>query len=95
MAQLIALDLVIRLGQNRLMRTIPISEFKAGCIAILRQAQDSGEPLLVTRRGRPIARIEPVTDGKSQRQLGVFKGRMRLTGDLVQASSQDDWEMLE
>lgn len=76
------------------MRTIPISEFKAGCIAILRQAQNSGEPLLVTRRGRPIARIEPVPNADSQRQLGVFKGRMRLRGDLVHTSSKDDWEVL-
>ena len=71
-----------------------VSEFKAKCIAVLREAQHSGEPLLVTRRGRPLARIEPISEEASERRLGLFRGRMRIKGDLVSTSSEDDWDML-
>lgn len=76
------------------MKAIPISQFKAHCIAVLRQAQDSGEPLVVTRRGRPIARIEPLPDQDASRRLGVFRGRMRFEGDLAKQDTDADWEML-
>lgn len=76
------------------MKTMVVSEFKAKCIAVLREAQRSGEPLLVTRRGRPLARIEPISEEVSERRLGIFRGRMRIRSDIVHASSEDDWEML-
>ena len=71
-----------------------VSDFKAKCIAVLREAQRSGEPLLVTRRGRPLARIEPIPEEASERRLGLFRGRMRIRGDLVHSTSVDDWDML-
>ncbi|MBA3353018.1 MAG: type II toxin-antitoxin system Phd/YefM family antitoxin, partial [Blastocatellia bacterium] len=53
------------------MKTVLISDFKAKCIAMLKQVQKSGEPLTVTLRGRPIARVEPVVQHKSgKRPLG-------------------------
>ncbi len=77
------------------MRTIVVSEFKAKCTAVLREAQRSGEPLLVTRRGRPLARIEPIPEKARERRLGLFRGRMRIRGDIVYGSSEGDWDMLE
>jgi len=77
------------------MKTIAISDFKARCIGVLRQAQDTGEALLVTRRGSPIVRIEPLPNANAKRQLGVYKGRMRIFGDLVYTDTESDWEMLK
>lgn len=76
------------------MKTMVVSEFKAKCTAVLREAQRSGEPLLVTRRGRPLARIEPIPEETSERRLGLFRGRMRIRGDLVLSSSEGDWDTL-
>jgi prevent-host-death family protein len=78
------------------MKTIVVSEFKAKCIALLREAQRTGEPILVTRHGRPLARIEPVAVESSERRLGVHRGRMTVKDgvDLVHAGSEGDWEML-
>jgi len=36
---------------------IAISEFKAKCIHLLKSTAESGEELIVTLRGRPLARI--------------------------------------
>jgi len=77
------------------MKTVVVSEFKAKCIAFLREAQQTGESILVTRRGQPIARVEPVRKVSSERPLGVFRGRMKVRGDIVQADTSADWEALE
>lgn len=76
------------------MKKIVVSEFKAKCIAVLREAQRTGESILVTRHGRPLARIEPVADSPSERPLGVHRGRMKIHGDIVHEQTTDDWEAL-
>jgi prevent-host-death family protein len=41
-------------------KTIPAGEFKARCLALLDEVAETGEPLLVTKRGKPVARLVPV-----------------------------------
>ena len=48
---------------------------------MLKDVQKNGKPLVVTLRGEPIARVEPVAKGK-KRQLGALKGRMIIKGDI-------------
>lgn len=76
------------------MKTVIISEFKAKCIAILKEAQRTREPVVVTRRGKPVARIEPIIEDAPSRQLGAQRGRMRIIGDIVMTGTEEDWEML-
>ena len=72
------------------MKTVLISEFKARCIKMLKEVQKNGKPLLVTLRGEPIARVEPVAKGK-KRQLGALKGRMIIKGDIIKSDFEKDW----
>ena len=72
------------------MKTVLISEFKARCIKMLKEVQKTGKPLLVTLRGEPIARVEPVAKGK-KRQLGALKGRMIIKGDIIKSDFEKDW----
>ena len=76
------------------MKTVIISEFKAKCIAILKEAQRTREPIVVTRRGKPLARLEPLFEDAPRRQLGAVQGRMEIRGDIVTADFDDEWEML-
>lgn len=78
------------------MKTILISEFKAKCIAMLSEAQRTREPVMVTRRGKPLAKIEPVCeDDPPPRKFGTMKGSMKIIGDIVETDFSDDWEMLK
>lgn len=68
--------------------TIPIGQFKDRCLALLDQVQRTGTPLVVTRRGRPIARITAVEDAEP------IEGSVLWCGDIVSpAIEQDDWGM--
>jgi prevent-host-death family protein len=44
------------------MREIAASTFKAHCLALLDDVALTGEELVVTKRGRPVARVLPIAD---------------------------------
>lgn len=76
------------------MRALLVSEFKAKCIGILKDVQRSGEPVVVTLRGRPMARVVPISAGAQRKQLGLLKGSMRIRRGLLRSDTTRDWEML-
>ena len=47
------------------MRTIPAGRFKAECLALLDHVAETGETLVVTKRGKPVAEIHPVEPPRS------------------------------
>lgn len=42
------------------MRTMPAGEFKAKCLAVMDEVQATGQPVIVTKRGKPVARLTPI-----------------------------------
>lgn len=73
-----------------------ISVFKARCVEVLNAVQAGGEPVVVTRRGRPLARIVPLVESsRQQRQLGASRGEVIILGDIVHAGFEEDWESLK
>ena len=76
------------------MKTMLVSEFKAKCIAVLKGVEQSGEPIVVTLRGRPMARVEAVGDTSRSKQLGALSGTLRIRRSLVRSDTSGDWEML-
>ena len=46
-------------------RSIPASQFKARCLALLDEVARSGETLVVTKRGKAVARVVPAEEPKN------------------------------
>lgn len=46
-------------------RTISASQFKAKCLALLDEVAESGQTLIVTKRGKPVARVQPFDTPRS------------------------------
>lgn len=68
---------------------VPAGEFKAHCLQLIDQVAASGEPLTITKRGRPVARLVPLT---AERPLfGALRGSVRSQQDLVSPVGAD-WE---
>lgn len=44
---------------------ITATSFKARCLALLDDVAETGAELVVTKRGKPVARISPVDEGTS------------------------------
>ena len=72
-----------------------ISKFKATCLSVLDRVAKTGEPVLVTRLGKPLARILPLPPGAAGDWLGAMKGSGEIHGDLIApAAESSDWEAL-
>jgi prevent-host-death family protein len=69
-------------------RSVGAAEFKAHCLALLDEVAETGEPIVVTKRGRPVARIVPAR----QTERAMLHGSVVVRGDIV-APILDDWEI--
>jgi len=76
--------------------SVPVTKFKASCLALLEKVKSTGQTILVTRQGEPIALISPPPrPEKPESWLGSFKSKGRIVGDIVsQISDEKDWEAL-
>lgn len=76
---------------------IAISKFKATCLDLLKKVKQTGQSLLVTRNGEPIAMvIPPPVPDKPMSWLGTFKSTGRIEGDIVSpVTDEKDWKVLE
>jgi prevent-host-death family protein len=77
-------------------QTIAISKFKATCLAVLERVKRTGQPVLVTRFGEPVAEIVPPSPAaKPEQWLGKLRGTGRIRDDVVSpATGPEDWESL-
>jgi prevent-host-death family protein len=73
---------------------VTISKFKATCLALLAKVKRTGRPILVTRKGEPIAQIvPPPPPSNPESWLGSFSNTGRITGDLVSpVIPESEWE---
>ena len=58
------------------------TEFKARCLELMDQVAATGNPVVVTKRGRPLVRLVPV-DERPRSIIGALKGHVRIRGDIV------------
>ena len=75
---------------------VPISKFKATCLSLLSKVKRTGRPILVTRRGDPIALITPPPQPEIPASwLGAFQNSGKIMGDIISpALDEKDWEVL-
>jgi antitoxin (DNA-binding transcriptional repressor) of toxin-antitoxin stability system len=77
------------------MRTMPAGQFKQTCLRLLDEVGESGEPIVITKRGKAVAQLAPVKPGRAEDWLGGMRDRGEIRGDLVYpASEPDEWEAL-
>ena len=80
-------------------RTMKASEFKAKCLALMDEVAESGEEIVITKRGKPVAKLTPC-----ERRRGAPWGRYRdiiqIHGDIIspidvewEAETGDNWDL--
>lgn len=76
------------------MKEIQISKFKATCLAVLEEVRKTGQPVRITRFGKPVAEVVPPVAEKKRSWLGSMAGEMEITGDLVApVGAFAEWEI--
>lgn len=77
------------------MQTIQASKFKAKCLALMDQVARTGETILVTKNGRPVAELRPHRGARAKSLIGLHKGQGRIRGDVVSPIGTELWEALK
>lgn len=70
--------------------TIPAGAFKARCLELMDSVARTGQPLIITKRGRPIAQLAPLLEARATLR-GFLQGSVRSTGDLL-APIDVEWD---
>ncbi len=65
-------------------QTMPASEFKAKCLALMDEVARTGEPVVITKNGKPVAQLGPAgVDLKARRPaFGMHRGLVYPIGDV-------------
>lgn len=73
------------------MKQMPAGQFKSRCLAVMDQVQQSGEPVLITKRGKPVAKLVPA-EKNGEDIFGYLIGKARIVGDVMNSTPAEDWE---
>ena len=74
------------------MKQMAAGEFKAQCLAIMDQVFERGEPVLITKHGKPVAKLIPA-EKQADDIFGYMAGKAKIVGDIVgPAVPLEDWE---
>ena len=75
------------------MKYVGAAEFKANCLRLMAEMQANGEPITVTKRGKPLATVSPPPSARSDPEslFGCMRGTVVIHGDLDEPIAPD-WE---
>lgn len=62
---------------------ISATEFKAKCLKLLEEVAATHEPLIITKRGKPLAKLVPVEIEPRTSLFGYMKGTAQISGDII------------
>ena len=67
--------------------TLPAGEFKARCLKLMDQVRERGEEIVITKHGRPVAKLVPVAATPPE-LFGHLKGTVTYHGDIVEPTGE-------
>ena len=75
------------------MKTLTSTEFKAKCLSILDEVAETGEPVTILKRGKPVAQLVPAVPRAEGYPREQIIGSVRIKGDIVEPPlPADAWE---
>ena len=64
------------------MKTMAAGSFKAKCLAVMDEVQAKRETVVITKRGKPVAKWVPIETERDE-IYGFLAGKGAITGDVV------------
>jgi len=74
--------------------TISASEFKARCLQLMDEVAAGETEVVITKRGRAVARLVAEPAAESRPLFGRMRGTIEIRGDIVNFSSEELWDAL-
>ena len=75
------------------MKTMAAGQFKARCLKLMDDVEQTREPVLITKKGRPVAKLVPL-EVPAKDVFGCLRGIMEIVGDIESpALPTKDWDI--
>jgi len=87
--------MVVMSLRNGTKSTIQASAFKAKCLALMDQVARTGETIVVTKNGRPVAELRPHRPPRARSLIGLHRGQVKIRGDIISPVAARRWEALK
>ena len=71
---------------------LPAAEFKAKCLGLMDRVRETGAEYVITKHGKPVAKLVPYTEPKRRSLLGLMKGSV-LRYDRPLDPLDDEWDI--
>ena len=77
------------------MKTVAATEFKARCLELIDQVHDTGKPITITKRGKPVAVLQPLSEEDLKPWLKL-RGTIKFYKDPFKpAVDPSEWDALK
>ena len=77
------------------MKKMAAGAFKANCLAVMDEVRDKRETVVITKRGKPVAKLVPLTN-EADEIYNFLAGKGAVTGDIVSpAIPLEEWGELK
>ncbi len=77
------------------MKKMAAGAFKANCLAVMDEVQSKRETVVITKRGKPVAKLVPIQQDADD-LFGFYAGKGLIVGDVVSPVwDLAEWNMLK
>jgi len=66
---------------------IAATKFKSQCFALMDEVERKRKEIIITKRGRPVAKLVPV-ERETNQLFGGMRGTIRIKGDIVKPTGE-------
>ena len=71
-------------------RQVAASEFKANCLRLMDEVAQQRRPIVITKRGKPVAKLVPV-ELEPIDLFGRMAGTIKIVGDIINPIEDAGW----
>lgn len=75
---------------DKSLRQVSAADFKANCLRLMDEVAQRRTPLVITKRGKPVAKLVPA-DEKPLDPFGCMAGTVKIVGDITSPIEDVDW----
>jgi prevent-host-death family protein len=69
---------------------VAATEFKANCLRLMDEVAQQRRPIIITKRGKPIAKLVPIEE-EAIDLFGRMAGSIKICGDIISPIDEEEW----
>jgi prevent-host-death family protein len=70
---------------------IAAADFKANCLRLMDEVAQQRRPIIITKRGKPVAKLVPVEEQEPKDLFGYMAGTAKICGDIINPIEDAGW----